>query len=103
MRMATLADAMSHSAAGSPTRWRGWRRPTCVRREASHSDGRGVEAVMTDEGRRAWSRPRPRTSAACASTWSTSPIRADFAALGRIFDEVSDRLLEDKPADADIR
>ncbi len=28
---------------------------------------------------------------------------ADFAALGRIFNEVSDRLLADKPRDADIR
>ena len=28
---------------------------------------------------------------------------SDFAALGRIFDEVSDRLLEGKPEDADIR
>jgi len=29
--------------------------------------------------------------------------KQDFAALGRIFDEVSERLLRDKPEEADIR
>ena len=54
-------------------------------------------------GPRKLSRPRPRTSAASARTWWTSPRATDFAALGRIFNEVSDRLLPGKPEDADIR
>ena len=50
----------------------GWRRAGLVARDACLSDGRGVEAVLTDQGRGGPRRaPRRRTWPAYASSWST--------------------------------
>ena len=103
MRMATLADAMSHSRSRVTHTVARMERADLVRREASHSDGRGVEAVMTDAGRRRLVEAAPTHVRGVRAHLVDLADPADFAALGRIFDEVSDRLLEDKPEDADIR
>ncbi len=73
MRMAILADAMSHSRSRVTHTIARMERADLVSREASRADGRGVEAVMTAEGRRVLTAAPPPTCAACASTWSTWP------------------------------
>jgi DNA-binding MarR family transcriptional regulator len=74
-----------------------------VVRRASDSDGRGVEAVMTAEGQRVLQEAAPTHVRGVRQHLVDLSDRADFAALGRIFNEVSDRLLKGKPEDADIR
>ena len=103
LRMAILADSMSHSRSRVTHTVARMQKAGLVEREASTSDGRGVEAVMTERG---------RTVLEAAAVTHVRGVRehivdlaspADFAALGRIFNEASDRLLTGLPQDADIR
>lgn len=103
MRMAGLADAMSHSRSRVTHTVARMERAGLVRREASSSDGRGVEAVMTPHGHDVLVEAAPAHVRGVRSHLVDLVDDTDFAALGRIFDEVSDRLLEDLPKDADIR
>jgi DNA-binding MarR family transcriptional regulator len=103
MRMATLADAMSHSRSRVTHTISRMEKADLVVRRASDSDGRGVEAVMTAQGRRVLDEAAPTHVRGVRQHLVDLADRADFAALGRIFNEVSDRLLKGKPEDADIR
>jgi DNA-binding MarR family transcriptional regulator len=103
MRMAILADAMSHSRSRVTHTIARMERADLVTREASRADGRGVEAVMTDEGRRVLVAAAPTHVRGVREHLVDLASPQDFAALGRIFDEVSERLLRDKPEEADIR
>ena len=103
MRMATLADAMSHSRSRVTHTISRMEKADLVVRRASDSDGRGVEAVMTAEGQRVLQEAAPTHVRGVRQHLVDLADRADFAALGRIFNEVSDRLLKGKPEDADIR
>ena len=103
MRMATLADAMSHSRSRVTHTISRMEKADLVVRRASDSDGRGVEAVMTAEGQRVLQEAAPTHVRGVRHHLVDLSDRADFAALGRIFNEVSDRLLKGKPEDADIR
>ena len=103
MRMATLADAMSHSRSRVTHTITRMEKADLVVRRASDSDGRGVEAVMTSEGRRVLDAAAPTHVRGVRQHLVDLSDRADFAALKRIFNEVSDRLLKGKPKDADIR
>ena len=103
MRMAILADAMSHSRSRVTHTISRMERADLVVREASQADGRGVEAVMTAEGRRVLTAAAPTHVRGVREHLFDLASKQDFAALGRIFDEVSERLLRDKPEEADIR
>ena len=103
MRMATLADAMSHSRSRVTHTISRMEKADLGVRRASDSDGRGVEAVMTAEGQRVLDEAAPTHVRGVRQHLVDLSDRADFAALGRIFNEVSDRLLKGKPEDADIR
>jgi DNA-binding MarR family transcriptional regulator len=103
MRMAILADAMSHSRSRVTHTIARMQKAGLVERVASEADGRGVEAVMTDEGRRVLEEAAPTHVRGVREHLVDLASKADFAALGRIFDEVSERLLQDKPREADIR
>jgi len=103
MRMATLADSMSHSRSRVTHTISRMEKADLVVRRASDSDGRGVEAVMTAEGQRVLEEAAPTHVRGVRQHLVDLSDRADFAALGRIFNEVSDRLLKGKPEDADIR
>ena len=103
MRMAILADAMSHSRSRVTHTIARMEKAQLVRREASRADGRGVEAVMTDEGQRVLLDAAPTHVRGVREHLVDLSSRTDFEALGRIFNEVSDRLLQGKPEDADIR
>lgn len=103
MRMATLADSMCHSRSRVTHTIARMQGAGLVRREASEADGRGVEAVMTQAGRERLVQAAPTHVRGVRTHLVDLASGEDFAALGRIFDEVSDRLLTDKPSDADIR
>jgi len=103
MRMATLADSMCHSRSRVTHTIARMENADLVRREASDTDGRGVEAVMTPAGRQRLVEAAPTHVRGVRAHLVDLASDADFAALGRIFNEVSDRLLTDKPRDADIR
>ena len=103
MRMALLADAMSHSRSRVTHTIARMEAAELVVRHASESDRRGVEAVMTEEGRRKLVEAAPTHVRGVRKHLVDVADRSDFAALGRIFNEVSDRLMHDKPKSADIR
>jgi DNA-binding MarR family transcriptional regulator len=103
MRMALLADAMSHSRSRVTHTIARMEKADLVSRAAAQSDGRGVEAVMTTAGQRKLIEAAPTHVRGVRKHLVDIASRSDFAALGRIFNEVSDRLLQDKPEDADIR
>jgi DNA-binding MarR family transcriptional regulator len=103
MRMATLADSMCHSRSRVTHTVARMEGAGLVRRQASHADGRGVEAVMTQTGQDRLVEAAPTHVRGVRAHLVDLASSEDFAALGRIFDEVSDRLLTDKPSDADIR
>ena len=103
MRMALLADAMSHSRSRVTHTIARMEKSELVQRAAAQSDGRGVEAVMTDAGRRKLVEAAPTHVRGVRAHLVDIASDDDFAALGRIFNEVSDRLLQGKPEDADIR
>jgi DNA-binding MarR family transcriptional regulator len=102
MRMAVLADSVSHSRSRVTHTVSRMEKAGLVARDPCLADGRGVEAVLTDRGLDAL-----RT----AATTHVAGVRAllvdlagedDFAALGRVFDAVTDRLVAANPA-LDIR
>jgi DNA-binding MarR family transcriptional regulator len=103
MRMATLAESMSHSRSRVTHTIARMEDADLVRRQPCESDGRGVEALLTEQGHRKLVEAAPTHVRGVRKHLVDVASREDFAALGRIFNEVSDRLLEDKPEDADIR
>ncbi|WP_445256967.1 MarR family winged helix-turn-helix transcriptional regulator [Nocardioides aurantiacus] len=103
MRMALLADSMSHSRSRVTHTIARMERAGLVERQASASDGRGVVAVMTQQGRDLLVVAAPTHVRGVRQHLVDLASPEDFAALGRIFDEVSDRLLRDMPAGSDIR
>jgi DNA-binding MarR family transcriptional regulator len=103
MRMALLADAMSHSRSRVTHTVARMEKADLVHRTAAESDRRGVEAVMTVAGRAKLVEAAPTHVRGVRNHLVDLASREDFAALGRIFDEVSDRLVKDLPDDADIR
>ena len=103
MRMAVLADAMSHSRSRATHTIARMEEAGLVERCRSADDGRGVEARMTEQGRTKLVEAAPTHVRGVRKHLVDLAAPKDFAALGRIFDEVSDRLLEGKPEDADIR
>ena len=103
MRMATLAESMSHSRSRVTHTITRMEDADLVRRQPCVSDGRGVEALLTPEGHRKLVEAAPTHVRGVRKHLVDIASREDFAALGRIFNEVSDRLLKGMPEDADIR
>jgi DNA-binding MarR family transcriptional regulator len=102
MRMAVLADSLSHSRSRVTHTVTRMEQDGLVLRDPCVSDGRGVEAVLTDKGRRVLEEAAPAHVAAVRRYLVDLVDEADFEAVGRVFDAVSDRLIEANPA-ADIR
>lgn len=102
MRMAVLAESLSHSRSRVTHTVARMERAGLVERHAAAADGRGVEAVMTPEGHRRLVAAAPGHVRGVREHLVALASGADFAALGRIFNEVSDRLVADTPG-ADIR
>jgi DNA-binding MarR family transcriptional regulator len=102
MRMAVLADSLSHSRSRVTHTVTRMEQDGLVLRDACVSDGRGVEAVLTDKGRQALEDAAPAHVEAVRRYLVDLVDDADFEAVGRVFDAVTDRLIEANPA-ADIR
>jgi DNA-binding MarR family transcriptional regulator len=73
-----------------------------VVRDACLSDGRGVEAVLTDQGRAALEAAAPTHVAGVRRMLVDLVDQDDFQAVGRVFDAVTDGLIEGHQA-MDIR
>src|SRR3954447_16108234 len=102
LRMAALADSISHSRSRvthTVSRMEGARLGV---RDACVSDGRGVEAVLTAEGRRALEEAAPTHVSGVRRLLVDLVDDEDFEAVGRVFDTVTDALIEGNPA-MDIR
>jgi len=102
LRMAVLADSVSHSRSRVTHTIVRLEKAGLVKRSACLSDGRGVEAVLTDQGLAALEEAAPTHVAGVRQFMVDLAEDADFAALGRVFNVVTDKLIGTNPA-ADIR
>lgn len=102
MRMAELAGSISHSRSRVTHTVARLEKDGLVQRSACASDGRGVEAVLTDEGFARLEEAAPTHVEGVRRFLVDLVGDEDFAAVGRVFDAVADRLIEGNPA-ADIR
>ena len=102
MRMAVLADSVSHSRSRVTHTIARLEKAGLVERAACLSDGRGVEAVITDRGFAALQQAAPTHVAGVRQFLVDLAGDEDFEALGRVFNTVTDKLIEANPA-ADIR
>ncbi len=102
MRMARLADSVSHSRSRVTHTVSRMEAAGLVARDACLADGRGVEAVLTDHGREALRGAAPTHVAGVRRLLVDLVDEEDFEAVGRVFDAVSDALIDGNPA-MDIR
>jgi DNA-binding MarR family transcriptional regulator len=102
IRMAQLADSLSHSRSRVTHTVGRMEQAGLVARDACISDGRGVEAVLTPKGRRALEEAAPTHVAGVRRLLVDLVPDQDFEAVGRVFDTVSDALVDTNPA-LDIR
>ena len=102
MRMAVLADSVSHSRSRVTHTIARLEKGSFVERVSCAEDRRGVEAVITDAGFAALEEAAPTHVAGVRAFLVDHADDQDFAAVGRVFNSVSDKLIETNPA-ADIR
>lgn len=102
MRMAELAGSISHSRSRVTHTVARLEKDGLVTRSACVSDGRGVEAVMTDEGLARLEAAAPTHVEGVRRFLVDLADEDDFAAVGRVFNAVADKLVDSNPA-ADIR
>ena len=97
LRMAQLADAMAHSRSRVTHTISRMQKSDLVERVESPEDGRGVIARLTDEGRALLVRAAPIHVAGVRDYLVDLVSPDDFAAVGRVFNAVSDHLVECHP------
>jgi DNA-binding MarR family transcriptional regulator len=102
LRMAVLADSVSHSRSRVTHTVSRMETAGLVARDACLSDGRGVEAVLTEQGLAALESAAPTHVAGVRQFLVDLVAEDDFEAVGRVFDAVTDRLIDTNPA-LDIR
>lgn len=102
LRMAVLADSVSYSRSRVTHTVARLEKAGLVTRTACVSDGRGVEAVLTDAGRAALEAAAPTHVAGVRAFLVDLADEEDFEAVGRVFNAVADKLVEGRPA-VDIR
>jgi DNA-binding MarR family transcriptional regulator len=99
MRMAMLADSVSHSRSRVTHTISRLERAGLVSRSSCASDRRGVEACLTEAGRAAIERAAPDHVRGVREYLLDLADDNDFAAVGRVFDAVSDQLVENPAVD----
>lgn len=102
LRMALLADSLSHSRSRVTHMVGRLEHAGLVERGACSSDGRGVEARLTERGYELLEQAAPTHVRGVREYLVDLAGPGDFEALGRVFDAVTDRLVEANPA-VDIR
>ena len=95
--MAMLADSVSHSRSPGDAHRQPDGGAGLVARDACVSDGRGVEAVLTEQGRAALEEAAPTHVAGVRQFLVDLVDEDDFEAVGRVFDAVTDGLIEANP------
>ncbi|MGA8209936.1 MAG: MarR family winged helix-turn-helix transcriptional regulator [Nocardioidaceae bacterium] len=99
MRMAMLADSVSHSRSRVTHTVSRMEASGLVSRDPCLADGRGVEAVLTDAGRASLTAAAPTHVAGVRRLLVDLASGEDFAAVGRVFNAVTDALLENPAMD----
>ena len=102
MRMAQLADAMAHSRSRVTHTVARMEAAGYVTRGTTPEDGRGVIATMTDLGYDLLVRAAPCHVESVRRNILDLVPAEDFAAVGRVFDRVSDHLVTRHP-ESEIR
>ena len=102
LRMAMLADSVSHSRSRVTHTVSRMETAGLVARDACATDGRGVEAVLTEQGAAALAAAAPTHVAGVRRMLVDLVDEEAFEAVGRVFDAVADGLIEGNPA-MDIR
>ena len=102
MRLALHAHSVSHTRSRVTHTVARLEKAGLVRRAACESDGRGVEASITDKGMAALESAAPTHVAGVRQFLVDLAGDEDFAAVGRVFNAVTDKLIDTNPA-ADIR
>ncbi|GAA0970873.1 Multidrug resistance operon repressor [Nocardioides aquaticus] len=97
MRMAQLADALAHSRSRVTHTIKRMEGRRLVRREDSPEDGRGVDAVMTDEGLAVLEKTAPTHVLGVRRHLLDLAGPGEVAALGRVMDAVCDHLIAGHP------
>lgn len=97
LRMARLAAALAHSRSRVTHTVKRMETAGLVQRGDSPDDGRGVIASITEPGRRLLVRAAP-DHVETVRTYLVDIVEPDdFAALGRVMDAVSDKLISEHP------
>ncbi|MGH3444060.1 MAG: MarR family winged helix-turn-helix transcriptional regulator [Nocardioidaceae bacterium] len=102
LRMAVLADSLSHSRSRVTHTVSRLEKSGLVARDCCLDDGRGVEAVITEPGLDRLRAAAPTHVAGVRALLVDVAGAQDFQAVGRVFDTVTDRLVASHPA-MDIR
>ncbi len=102
LRMAALADAMCHSRSRVTHTVQRMEDRGLVRRTASPEDGRGIIASLTDEGVALLHAAAPVHVSGVRKNLVDLCDNADFTALGRVMNAVTDALKDTHPG-SDIR
>jgi DNA-binding MarR family transcriptional regulator len=97
MRMAQLADSMAHSRSRVTHTVARMERSGYITRGTTPEDGRGVVATMTDQGYSLLVAAAPCHVESVRNNIVDLVDKDDFAALGRVFDTVSDHLVARHP------
>lgn len=97
MRMAHLADALAHSRSRVTHTIARMEKAGLVTRHSSPEDGRGIIASMTIRGYDLLERVAPMHVAGVRDYLVDLASDEDLAALGRVMDAVSDRLIDCHP------
>ncbi|MFL6023127.1 MAG: MarR family winged helix-turn-helix transcriptional regulator [Marmoricola sp.] len=103
LRMAKIAESMRHSRSRVTHTVSRMEKDGLIRRIAASDDKRGVDAVMTDKG---WDRLQAAAHTHVSGVrahFVDLADRADYAALGRVMNAVSDQLVAENPTFEDIR
>jgi DNA-binding MarR family transcriptional regulator len=102
LRMAQLADALAHSRSRVTHTVTRMQKAGLVDRTSSPEDGRGIVCRLTDQGYDLLVSAAPVHVTGVRDYLVDLVDPADFAALGRVMDAVSDRLIACRP-EMDIR
>jgi len=102
LRMAVLADSVSHSRSRVTHTISRMEQAGLVVRDACAADGRGVEAVLTEKGAEALAEAAETHVRGVRELLVDLVDPADLETVGRVFDAVTDKLVAANPA-VDIR
>lgn len=103
LRMAQIAESMRHSRSRVTHTVSRMEKAGLIRRESASDDKRGVDAVMTAEGLELLKMAAHTHVTGVRAHFVDLATPADFTAMGRVMNAVSDQLVVENPSFEDIR